>query len=425
VLGGTVKAPALDLVDTRDDSVSTVPLHGVFDSISFAPEGDLAILTYSAGSYVPGLAARNLNEIDVFSLASKSALRMQLDTDSIAPRSVVFAPRDAAGAHQLVAVTFEKGVALFDALHPQRAPRRVSIRPSGSTASNAIVEALFSPDARYLYLRATGMDDVVVIELGSDQDGELTASINFVAGGSGLSDIAVPRGVGQEKAVLALYTGSQEAVLLDARGIEDLAVRLPLSNRLTRILALPDGKALLFDGVLRPVVAWDPETGKTGEAVLDAGFDSVFVEETLLKAVFRHPSLGQMGSGGALSVVSVDEETNRLRVRARAIQLTSAARAFALDTVAGQLYLANEDATGAAYVVRLDLGTLALAQVGIDAPATALQLLPGAASVAAIHAGNDWGDLTFVSTINFDRASAERFADFALSGDADRAQGEP
>lgn len=418
IVGGPPRAPVVDLLTPQDEAVRTLAVHGVWDSVAFAPSGKLAVLTYAATSQVEGLAARNLNELDVLDLAAGKVTRVQLDTDSLAPRSVVFASPAASSSQQLVAVLFDKGVAVFDALQPARPPRRISIRPAGSATDDVVRKALFSPDAHYLYLQVQGMDDVVVVELGADGSGELTANLNFVAGGTGLSDIDVPRGAHQQGNVLAVYTGTREAVMLDARGIEDNAVRLPLSDALTRIRALPDGKVLAFDGALRRVVAWEPATGKDGEVVLDAGFDAALFDDARLNAVFRHPTLGARNGGSALSVVSIQDEVNRLHARVHSIQLAAYADAFVLDGARGRVFFANS--TDQYFLTRLDLTTLELSQVVLDARAVGLAYLSAQDSVVALHAENPYGDLTFASAEAPERATCVRVTGYALTGDADR-----
>jgi len=348
--------------------------------------------------------------------------RLQLDTDNLAPRSVAFAPRVAA-ARQLAAITFARGVAVFDALLPTRAPRRISIRPAGSASESSIVEALFSADGRFLFLRASGLDDVIVVSLGEDSQGELTASINFVAGGTGLTDIELPPTSLQSSGVLAVYSGSRQVMLLDADGIADRNVCLPLPDPLTRVQVLAGETVLVFDGGLRSVVAWDVSSGKSGQAVLEAGFDVFFVSPSLEKAIFRHPRVGLHGGSSALSVVSVSEDASRLRVRLHSIQLASAADALLLDDSGGRLFFAKQDA-GRGFLVRLDLASLELAQMELDLPAWSLGLVSNSGTVAASHGGVDNGDLTFVPAHDLRRSSALRFIGFGLTGDLARVEEE-
>ena len=45
---GTPEAPVLDLVTLASGAVDTVATHGLFDEVSFSPDGSLAVLTYAA-----------------------------------------------------------------------------------------------------------------------------------------------------------------------------------------------------------------------------------------------------------------------------------------------------------------------------------------------------------------------------------------
>lgn len=412
ILAGSTQAPVLDLLTVATGRVDSVATHGVFDAVSFSPDGTLALLTYSSTSQVPGLAARNLNEIDVVDVPRLAVARMQLDTDSLAPRQVVFAPRGS--GRQLVAVTFEKGVTLFDALSPALAPRRISVRPQGSTAEVSIAEALFAPQARFLYLRATGLDDVVVAEL-TDTGARIEASLNFLGGGVGLSDIELPLAAGQEEALLAVYGSSREAMLLDARGSQDRQARLTLADPLTRLHALPDGKVLLFGPNERALAAWDPAAGKSGAIALDATFRGTLFADELGRFVFEHPSTA---GGAALSIVSLEEQETRLRLHSRSVQLSSPATAFAARDGAGRIFLGVS--SDQPYLVRLDLASLELGQVALDVPAAGLLMLSAGQQVAVLHGGDPAGDLTFVPVDDLERSKTERVVGWALTGDLDR-----
>lgn len=410
VLAGDAAGPRLDVVTLGTGEVATLATHGLFDEITFSKDGALAVLTYAAVARVAGLAARNLNEVEVVDLAAHTSARLQLDTGSLAPRGVLFAPR--VGTRQLVAVTFDKGVAVFDALQPTLAPRRIAVRPASSTEEISILEALFSPDAHFLYLRAQGLDDVVVVEL-RDTGTRLEPSLNFLAGGTGLSDLELPLGEGQHEAVLAVYATSQEALLLDARGNDDKRVRLQLTDYLTRAHARADGTVLLYDAGRRTVAAWDPSRGKSGTVALDAPFAGVVFADDQGRAVFDHP--------GALSVVSVEEEASRLRLKVRAIQLAGGLSGRPVLDGSGRLFLANGE-NGTGYLVRLDLGSLELAQLALEEPAAEVMWLQAAGRVAVMHAGGQ--SLSFVDAQTLDRASSERVQGWALTGDFDRPEEE-
>ncbi|MFL5318090.1 MAG: hypothetical protein ACJ790_00440, partial [Myxococcaceae bacterium] len=235
VLGGTAKAPLLDLVDVSSGERLTLDAPGFFDAIHFSPDARFAVLTYVAGAGTGTLAARNLNEVGLVDLEAKTVVRLQLDTESLAPRSVLFGPSEA--NRRLVAVALERGVAVFDALHPEVAPRRISLRPQGSTDETSVAKAVFSDDGHWLFVRATGLDDVVVIELGTEVGVPVSASVNFVSGGRGLTDIAAPPG-GLKDSVLAVFAASEEAFILDARGIVDNARRIGLPDALSKAAVL-------------------------------------------------------------------------------------------------------------------------------------------------------------------------------------------
>jgi hypothetical protein len=146
VLGGTLKAPRLDLVDVQSGAAVALEIPGLFDALHFSPDGKLVLLTHSPEAKSTPLAARNLNETALVDLASHAVSRIQLETESLAPRQVVFGPEEP--DRRLVAVAFERGVAIFDALHPDRPARRIPIRPAGSVEETSVREAIFSSDGQ-------------------------------------------------------------------------------------------------------------------------------------------------------------------------------------------------------------------------------------------------------------------------------------
>ena len=292
ILTGTAKAPKLDLLDASTHTVETLGLPGYFDVIDFSPDGRFGVMVYGQG-VAATTVARNLNEIALLTVSSRAVTRLQLDTESLAPTRVLFGPREP--GRQLVALTLERGVALFDALHPEVAARRVSIRPQGSALESVVLETLFSRDGKFLFLRASTLDDVIVVELGAEVGQPVSASINFVAGGRGLADIEVPP-VGFEGGVLAVYRDSSEAFLLDAKGIADHNKRLALTAPVSQLQLLQGPRVLMWDGSARAVTAWDVGDGRSGTVVLDAPFSAPTVVPSLDKGLFP--------SGGALSVVT-------------------------------------------------------------------------------------------------------------------------
>jgi hypothetical protein len=413
VLTGGPRAPTLDLLDVASRELQVLELPGYFDQVTFSEDGRFGVFTYDASSSSGPLVARNLNEVALFTTASRAVTRLQLDTESLAPRGVLFGPAEA--NRQLVAVTLERGVALFDALHPEVAPRRINIRAPGSTAETAVVEAVFSRDARWLFLRATALDDVIAVELGPEVNEPLSASLNFVAGGRGLADLE-PAPEGYPDAVLAAYSTSRELWLLDARGILDNARSLSVDGAVTAVAALGGSRVVGWATGSRTVVAWDLADGRSGSAQLDGAI----VQPPLLV-----PDLGRVGfflpstsSGPALSTVSVADEVNRLRLRLSSIQLSRVPQAWVVDLAGHRLFFA---VSGSPTVVTVELSTLRLAEMVLDDQPLALHWLPDGDWLAADH-GNATrlGHVTTWPAGSTERAGAQRFSDFAFTGDLDR-----
>ncbi|QRO02094.1 hypothetical protein JRI60_25320 [Archangium violaceum] len=414
VLTGDLRHPLLQLVSVDSGDVRTLELPGAYDTLAFSADNRFGVLSYSTASLGPDVVARNLNEVAVVDVEAREVTRLALGTESLAPRSVVFAPPKE--DRQYVAITLDRGVVVLDAKAPRRAPRRIPTRLSETQPEVAVQEALFSPNGDVLFLRLSGMDDVFAVELGREGD-ELTASVNFLAGGTGLSDIELPpaSAPAAERSVLAVYAGSQEAMVLDARGLQDVP-RLPLGAPLTSTHVLADGRALFYDAKLRTVVAWDVATGKSGTVLLSAGFDAVRFSDALGTAVFRHPSVGS--GGAALSVVTVREEDTRLRVRINPIPVSRTVGVDVMDTARGRLYFVPQ---GQFILARLDVETLAIDQVTLDAPISALHYLPARDMLAAQHAEPALGDVTLIPADRLERGAAERVRYFTLADELDRA----
>lgn len=417
VLGGTAKHPVLDVVDAITGEVQTLELPGAYDVVTFSPDGRFAVLSYVASGGTGQLTARNLNEIGLWTLGAGTVDRLQLDTESLAPRQVIFAPAEA--NRQLVAVALDRGVAVFDALHPQVAPRRITITPPGSTSESTVVEALFSRDVKWLFLRASLLDDVIVIELGSEVGRAMNASINFVSGGRGLTDIAVPP-PGYETSVVALYAASGDAWLLDAHGIQDDNRRLSLTLPATIILPLQGTKLLFWDANRRSVQAWDVADGRSGAQQLP-GFATQAIPVPGRDQVLFPITASADGSGAALSLVTVTDDTNRLRLSLSGIQLSSPLGAAALESTGQRLFFG---VTNGASLVTLELSTLRLSEVQLDASVVGVLHLPVPDVLVVSHQGS-LGDVSLVPAGSTERSTVTRFTNFALTGDLDRAEATP
>ena len=416
VLTGTPRASTVDLVDLTTDEVQSLELPGFFDGVSFSEDGRFGVFTYDAATSTGPLIARNLNEVGLLAVGARTITRLQLDTESLAPRGVLFGPVEP--NRQLVAVTLERGVALFDALHPEVAPRRITIRPPGTSSESSVAEAVFSRDAHWLFLRASALDDVIAIELGPEVGAPPSASINFVSGGRGLTDLeASPDGF--PDSVLAVYATSRELWLLDARGITDNSKKLSSPEAISTVSVIGGSRVLAWDARgSKGVVAWDLADGRSGSSVLDGTTSTATLVPAMGKALFFHASTA--GGGPSLSTVTVADETNRLRLRLQSIQLSRTVQASAVDEPSQRLFFA---VNGSPSVVTVELGTLRLAEMPLDALTTTLHYLPDTDTLASVNASQDhFGDVTMWPAGEIERTTAIRFTDFLFTGDLDRAE---
>jgi hypothetical protein len=309
-------------------------------------------------------------------------------------------------------------VAIFDALHPDTAPRRITIRPPGSSSESSVVQAVFSRDAHWLFLRASALDDVIAIELGPEVGQPPSASINFVSGGRGLTDLeASPDGF--PDSVLAVYATSRELWLLDARGIQDNAKRLASPEAISTVSVLGGSRVLAWDDRgSKGVVAWDLADGRSGSSVLDGTTGAATLVPAMGKALFFHATTA--AGGPSLSTVTVADETNRLRLRLQSIQLSRSVQASAIDDASQRLFFAVNASSS---VVTLELSTLRLAEMPLDTPTTTLLYLPDNDTLASVNTASDrLGDVTLWPAGQIERTAAIRFTDFIFTGDLDRAE---
>lgn len=405
VLAGTVKAPLVDIVDVATGSVVTLATPGFFDTITWSDDGAFGVMTYATRRASFELVARNMNEVGLLDVGALTVTRLQLDTESLAPREVVFGPAE--GGRRLVAVTLERGVALFDARHPEVATRRVSLRAPGATQESSVLKAVFSHDARWLYVRASNLDDVIVLSLGAEVGEPVGVSLNFVSGGRGLADIVVPP-ADVPDAVLAVYAASGEVRLLDAWGIQSEANSFEAGVGVRRAALLGEHRVLLWNPDSRTVTAWDMSDGRSGSVALDAPAGEPLVSPAIDRAVFP------FAVGAVVSEVTVQPETNRLRLRLQSIQLSRSAGARTLDTDGRRLFFV----AGGMYLVTMDLMTLSLSELQLDNVATGLHHLPKGDWLAVSHDG-PLGDVTLGPAGASEPGQLLRYTNFALTDDLD------
>jgi hypothetical protein len=321
VLGGTGARPHLRKVALPSGDATVLDLPSAYDRIAVAPGGTKAVLYFDPSAPpAPGSpAARNFNEIAVVDLAARTVRAVSLATESLAPRGVVFSD-----AGDLAAVVLDAAVALVDLADPA-VHVRIPLKLSGGEEL-APLEALFSPDAAFLYVRAAASRDVLAIEV-RRAAGELGGSVNFlfVPGADLVDDIAVPAGPGFERTVAAVFRRGTAgiAALLDATGDASRSHVVQLTRRASGIADLGDGRFLLFPAtptggtsVARSVAAWEPLTDRLDEDLLP-GPVSLPPRFAPGAGFFFHDAVNLTGSGTtpALTVVTVADTGARLRVQ--------------------------------------------------------------------------------------------------------------
>jgi hypothetical protein len=327
VLGGTGHRPGLRRLALPSGDATSLAVPAAYDRIAVAPGGTKAVLYFDpAAPPAPGSpAARNFNEIAVVDFATGAVRAVSLDTESLAPRGVVFSP-----AGDLAAVVLDAAVALVDLADPA-VHVRIPLKLAGGEEL-APVEALFSPDAAFLYVRAAAARDVLAIEVRREA-GELGGSVNFlfVPGADLVDDIVVPAGPGFERSVAAVFRSGATgiAALLDATGDASKGHLAPLSRRASGIEDLGGGRLLLYPAtsasganVPRAVAAWEPLTDRLDEDLLP-GPSSRPPRFAPGAGFFFHDAVSLPGTGAtpALTVVTVDDTGARLRVQLTSVGL--------------------------------------------------------------------------------------------------------
>ncbi len=446
VLGGRGDAPTLDLVELPAGTVTSVALGGAYDRMEVSPDRRFAVLFFDPS--VPGApggpAARNNNEVTVVDFSDGSAELVALRTESIAPRGVVFAPQGT-----LAAVVLDSALSILDLAEPQRNVRVPLKLSSGNELTPE--EAIFSADARYLYVRTRESDDVLSVELtetGDDLEGFL--NFLFVPGASGLADIVVPAGEGFERAVVALWrgggAGGSLAALLDATGDESRTHLARLTRAATHVDDLGSGKLLVYQDpdptgnspVSRYVAGWDPLGDRVEEDLLP-GAPASLPRIGAGIAFFPHESVLVEGRGSvaALTGVTLALDGARMKVNLTPIELSGDPTATALDAAQGRLFLGvsiSREDSGAApdYEDEEDFGgktgSLVVITAAEDPDGGAEPVIQGLVlddtidalgvvgdHLFALHPGT-LGDVTFVPRSDLSRAAAIRYDGFLGAG---------
>ncbi len=391
------------------------------DIVNVSPDGHFALLTYDATATqtTAGQAIIDPNEAVVVDLTTDTATNVALGTDSPAPSGVSFAVPGQGGT-QLTAVLFSNGLAVLDLGTPDlQSPSsvlRVPVQIQGGPAV-APLKALFSGFSQgqgYVYVLAAQSDDVIAVALSTA--GGLSGSINFLAGGTGLVDIALPPGPPPLSTVLALYSTTPEALQLDATGLVDDTVTATLTAPATQIIQAGSGLLLLWSDSGgsggEQVSLWDPAQGEVATVQLDGP-----VQQLLMS-----PATAPLPSDTvAVAVASVAADNQELVVlllnltpqgptlTASPLLLAASAVSPTFDGITGDVYFGEADQP---FLVRVTPSTLDTLQVTLDAAATGIGLTSNA--VFADQAAS-FGQVTTVPTSTFTRASAEVFPNFLLT----------
>lgn len=441
VAGGRGDGPLLDVVALPAGETRRLALPGAYDRIAASPDGRFAVLTYdpSVAPAPGGPAARNNDEIAIVDLSAGTARALALRTESLAPQQVVFSP----GA-PLAAVVFDGAVAFVDLADPT-SHVVVPLKLSGGTTLHP-QQAFFTADGAWLFVRATGSDDVLALEV-TRTAGVLSSAINFLfaPGATGLLDITVPAGAGFEHTVAALYSGSTgtTAALLDATGDASRTHTAAFTRPATTLVDLGDGKLLLC-GVpsrtsaerTRALAGWEPLLDRVDEDLLPGAVQAapLFGRGA---GYFAHASVGTAaGTQTALTQVSLEDDGERLRVRLAPFVLGGPVTAGVVDPATGSLFVTarlarkesgaaprpgtTDDTSGmVGSLVALRPGEAAPAGMAFDAEVEALGLVGG--RLYAVHP-DPLGDVTFADPTTLDRATARRVTGFLSTGLLDQGE---
>ncbi len=312
--------PELFAIDAVSGAASRIPLRAAFDRIWVAPGARHAVLSYLGdGRPAPGApAARNPNELEVVELGADVAQSVVIESESLAPRSVVF---DAQAT--MAAVLLGTGVSIIDLARPNR---RLDV-PFELAGGGQLtpVEAEFMPDGKALVVRAAGTSDVIVISIESSGEG-ISGSINFLFAPSGgtLNDFVIPKSPALAGKIAAVYDGEASvAAILSIDGDASSTQTVRLTRRFGRICELDGSTLLIHDaraageaGLGQPIVAaWDPTADRVRQDELSSSGVSGEVRLGNGVAYFEHRGEGI----SAITAVRAERRGARLELDLRPI----------------------------------------------------------------------------------------------------------
>lgn len=427
VSGGRGDAPELDVVSLPDGTVRRLGVAGAYDDVSVSPDGRFAVLYFDpAAPPAPGgPAARNNNEITVVDLGALKPTTLSLNTESIAPSSVIFSPDPG-----VAAIVMDGTIVVLELAHPDLRVQVPLKLPDGTLLHPK--QVLFAPDGKYLYVRTVGSDDVLALQVDAT-DSMVQSAVNFLffPGASGLVDIAVPQAPGFDRYVAALYAGAGggTAALLDATGDTSLTHSVQLQVAGAQLSDLGDGKLLISSTHTTAVTGWEPLLDRVDSDALPAQAAAAPLVANG-HAFFVHPAVTtSTGTSAGLTGVTLTDDGSRLHLHQSPLVLGGTPSASALDGKTGMLLLGiavSPDANGAApipsgvssgraqtgSVVTVQPDTLAIGGLVLD---DAVVGLGTAGDFAFATHQSPVGDVTFFPLQGPSRGNARRVFGF-LSG---------
>ncbi|GAB4297095.1 MAG: hypothetical protein Kow0090_12270 [Myxococcota bacterium] len=229
--------PMLSIIE-GNKITKEIALRSRYDDMKIRVDGKIGALFFSADNSKRNIysfderfvnvegasSAVNLNELSFVNLDSGEARVITLTSSSMkGPNQIIFANPQTGDApsENLAAILLDTGVAVCDVLKGGEAegdvPCRLIPLVNTSSGSNYIaVEALFSADNKYLFVRTSNLDDIAAVRL--DYDGKsIEASLNVMTSPfSGLSSIHILEGENYKDNLLAVYASRRGVAMLNA-----------------------------------------------------------------------------------------------------------------------------------------------------------------------------------------------------------------
>lgn len=409
--GGDGNDPHLDVVTIPQGTVQAVSVAGAYDFAWVTPDGSFAILSFNpnATPAINSPAARNNNEITVVNLKSLTPTKLSLNTASLAPEHVAFS-----ADNQVAAILLDGTVVLMMLDNPAVQVQVPLSLPDGTTLHPQ--KALFSPDGAFVYVLATGTDDVVVLNVNRG-NGTLTTAVNFLLppNASGLSDITVPSGTGFTGYVAAVYTGTPSAALLDATGDTSLTHILPSTTGGTTFFDFGNNIVMITTPGSSSFTVWEPLLdrydsgqlpGTTAGAPIIADGNALFIE----------PATAEVATGSAtLTNVTITDNGAQLVARQNPLVLAGTPTSTAYDPVSDLLFLgipvasASNSSTTVSAVVSIKPSTLGIGGFNLTESTSGMGIVGG---FTYANVQSNYGDVWFFPVTSTSSGDAKEQTSF-------------